>query len=534
MKAALFMMGLAVLTAWGQEDAPLTRLYDTGGQRRDAAATWKLVPEEQTNHTFTGDAVLVNDKLAVFFGKDALGPEVFSKTASGLQYRATLGYAAGGLRGGGKPAGTPVLRGQTAALKILENTSGGVMLDASYQEGGASPIRFRLTTGEAILEIRATDSAGFVEVRTQTRYVVVPDYFGDDLVYELPVSRNLALPAENLMLNLLEDGQAMVMTVWQSRAQEAWVLAGGDAGSTKVGKSGQGGASVHRIRCLKDKSIWCAFLESPGIWQTVQPPLKPDWKPPFPAKWRGNRISAQGVSDSWELEREPGPAQLQGAAAKPFLIYPLDRSAATPLTTVCPTDIMRNTLGVGPCQYILACEGMAAQGDPTPNSVMNWVEKQFEQKKDRKVADDIRERLEVMVRHVGEARGRIEGYAEFAGQLRKRLGTGADASGYPAILNDLDRFIAAGRAPVATSEQARQCAAAVSALIGKENSVADCKRLGAELRAIGAIQDGALARCRMAVRRLRQEGRGVTDDASPADPLTQEIQRLTEQILNTK
>ena len=41
----------------------------------------------------------------------------------------------------------------------------------------------------------------------------------------------------------------------------------------------------------------------------------------------------------------------------PVLIYPLTRLAETPIARYTPVDIMRNTLGVGPCQHLLDVEG---------------------------------------------------------------------------------------------------------------------------------------------------------------------------------
>src|SRR5205807_8359179 len=45
----------------------------------------------------------------------------------------------------------------------------------------------------------------------------------------------------------------------------------------------------------------------------------------------------------------------------PVLIYALNRLAETPVTSYTPVDIVRNTLGVGPCQYILDVEGQKQQ-----------------------------------------------------------------------------------------------------------------------------------------------------------------------------
>jgi len=427
----LLVAGLAL----GQDEQPITRLFD--GDRQ--------VPEDNLIHRFTGDAVLANDKLRVVISQAARRVEVHAKTATGLKHRAAIHHA-----------GTP---------KIIENNSSAVMVEAAG-------LRFRLTTGEAILELRANETLTNVTVQSNSRFVVVPDYFGDDVVYDTATARGLYLPAENFCLNLLDGGDAIMMTVWQSRNQDVWL----DANS-------------NRIRCLKGKSIWLAFLEAPGIWHTDASSVQP----PFPAKWR-------------ESQR---------------IVYPLDRDAATPLTVTCPTDVMRNTLGVGPCQYILACEGLAAQGDPTPNSVMTWVEKQFAQKKDKRTTDDIKERLHQMTEHVAHARSRIERYAEFAGQVRKL----SAADSFRSLIDDLDRSVTNG---LAAPDRVRQLANEVVALIGKENALAPCQRLGKQLRSIGAIQDGALARCRMAVRRLRQQSRTGTVSG------TAEVQRLAEQMLEVR
>jgi hypothetical protein len=385
-------------------------------------------------------------------------------------------------------------------------------------------LRLRITTGEAILEIRPDPAAGFVNVQSQARYVIVPDYFGDDMVFGVEDFHGLALPAENFCLHLIDGGDAIVMNVWQSSEQDAWIDAAG------TGKEGDLCSS--RIRCLKGKSIWLAFLESSGLWHAGQVSVKKDWKPPFPAKWRSSLVRENGVADSWDNERGPSPEQIAGTHRGPLIVYPIDRSSATPLTASCPTDVMRNTLGVGPCQYILACEGLGSQGDPTPNSVMNWVEKQFEQKKEKKAADDIKERLEQMAEHVAHARSRIDHYAEFAGQVRKRLRQPAHP--LQSIVDDLDRFVAAGLTPAASPDRARQLASDVSALIGQQNVLATCRRLGEELRSIGAVQDSALAKCRMAVRRLRQQGRTIVASQSAEAGLAQEIQGLAEQTLREK
>jgi len=552
---ALLIACLTVLPAFGQqEETPLTRLFDTGVASAEPLANdavakragWQLVPEDNVTHPFTGDAVLLNDKLAVVLRKQGRGAEVYSKTASGFQHRATIGHTESAdsrlsTLDSGLKAKDSALSTQHSGpdafnnLKIVENNSGAVMVEATFKGAPVRPItsaattgpamlRFRLTTGEAILEIRPAERAVSVSVQSVTRYVVVPDFFGDDLVFGAESFRGLGLPAENFCLHLLDGGDAIVMAVWQSSKQDVWI----DAASAEK----EGTLSSTRIGCLSGKSIWLAFLECPGIWRAGDVSDKSEG--PFPAKWRRSFVRENGVADSWDSDSAPSPEQIAGKHTGPLVVYPIDRSSSTPLTTVCPTDVMRNTLGVGPCQYILAVEGLAAEGDPTPNSVMNWVEKQFEQKKESKAADDIKERLDQMTRHVADARMRIARYGEFAGQARSLLAGKRGAEPFASIVVDLNRSVEAGMAPTASPERARQLATEVTALIGKENAAAECRRLGEQLRAIGATQDKALAKCRMAVRRLKQEGRTMAIVQPQDAGLAQDVQFMAEQMLQTK
>ncbi|MBI3878455.1 MAG: hypothetical protein HY301_00105 [Verrucomicrobia bacterium] len=507
----------------GEEETPFTRLFDTGTSSadslgNDALATragWHLVPEDKVDHPFSGDAVLLNDKLAVVLRRRGRDAEVYAKSSSGMKHRATVGKLA-----------MSSLKIEPLAFKISENTSGAVMIEAAPMNDGTAALRYRLTTGEAILEIRPVEATGSVQVLTKARHVVVPDYFGDDMIFGREAFRGLHIPAENFSLNLLDGGDAIVMSVWQSREQDVWL----DTASA----SNEPNLSATHIQCLQGKNIWLAFLESPGIWHAAGGPTLENWKPPFPAKWRCSFARENGVADSWDFEKGPRAEQTAGKHQGPLIVYPIDRSSATPLTATSPTDVMRNTLGVGPCQYILACEGLAAQGDPTPNSVMNWVEKQFEQKKEKKSADDIRERLEVMSEHVSHARTNLQRYAAFAGEMRKFLAGKPGADAFGPIVEDMERFVKSGTASEASPERARQLAAEVSALVGKANALAACQSLGERLRTLGAVQDGALAKCRMAVRRLKQQARTVAANQPPDAGLAQQVQQMAEQQLRNK
>jgi hypothetical protein len=71
-------------------------------------------------------------------------------------------------------------------------------------------------------------------------------------------------------------------------------------------------------------------------------------------------------------------------------------------------------------------------------------------------------------------------------------------------------------------------------LTGKDNNLEECRRLGRELRSIGAVQDSTLAKCRMAVRRLRTQARSISVNQLQDGESTKLIQRLADQMLQNK
>jgi len=512
---------LAAGQVCAQNGGPLTRLFDTvtpsdgpmPGEAVTSRTGWRLIPPGNVDHPFTGDAVLLNNRIAVVLRHGADRAEVYSRIADGATLRATLGHART------RSGAADVLK----AFGIVENAPSAVALAATLHGDDSARLGVRLTVGEAIIEIQPEVAGRFAEVRSQARYVVVPDYFGDDVVYPTDARSSLFLPAENLCMNLVDGGESIVMCVWEAPEQDAWLSAAG-AGPE------WGHCSLRISSCAMGKKVWLAVLESPGIWHSAQTDIEAEWTPPFPAKWRQSLARPGGAVGSWDLERGADREQSRSKDAEPCVVYPIDRSRATPLTVSCPTDVMRSTLGVGPCQYILAVEGLTSEDDAAPANVMAWIEKQFERKRDRRAADAIEERLGQMVRHIGRAQARIGRYAESAEQLRTALGSDAGPDELAAILDDLDAHVARGL-PAAPRQQARRLADRTLALIGQENALAACQPLGEQIRAIDSAQSRALAGCRMAIRRLRQAARTIGTRQPRVNRRTAELQRLAEDVL---
>lgn len=530
----LALLGVGPSAAAGDSEylpgTPFTYLFDTGSQSArplsaEAIAAkrgWALVPEDDTERAFQGDAVLLNDKLAVVLRRQGPGAEVYAQTAAGPKLRVVVMAA---------PSKAVAITG-IPAVRIVENSPGAVMVEADLHGDGPSgtcTAAYRLAAGQATLEMTGGPSADRFFAWSNARYVVVPDFFADDMVFspsacDLP---RFGLPAENFLLNLVDGGDSMLMCVWRSADQQAYAVATGEGPGRAIRGCEIGGGA--------DKTLWVAVFEQSGVWcdsitaQDDAPgPIPSDWTPPFDARWRVDFVRADGRTDS----RSFPEGRLSSG---PAIVYPLDRSPDTPLTALCPIDVLRNTLGVGPCQYVLQSEGLATDTNPTPASVMEWVEKQFAGNRDAESADEIRRRLNAMADHVAHVQARIDQYAAFSREIRALCESSGEDTEPLAIerltgvLDEMDQSLAALRDTTDAPASAKALASQIAGLIGKEGAPAACRRLGDEVRAVGAAQDRALSKCRMAVRWLKQQARMTAIRSPRTAKLARRIQARIEQ-----
>jgi len=544
------LLGVGPAAAAGDSEylpgTPFTYLFDTGSQSAHplsakaiaAKQGWALVPEDDTERAFQGDAVLLNDRLTVVLRRQGPGAEVYSQTADGPKLRAVVMSA---------PRKAVAITG-IPSLRIVENSPGAVMVEADFRprgQSGSCTVSYRLTTGQAMLEMTGGQAADRFFAWSNTRYVVVPDFFADDMVFsasacDLP---RFGLPAENFLLNLIDGGDCLLACVWRSAEQEAYAVATGDGAERAIRGCEIGGGA--------DRVLWVALLEQPDIWchRTIAEDDAPgsidlDWKRPFDARWRADFVRSDGGTDSRALPdvmlpsgRAESTSLVPGRPSGRVVVYPIDRSPDTPLTALCPIDVLRNTLGVGPCQYVLQSEGLASDANPTPASVMEWVEKQFAGDKDAESADEIRRRLDAMADHVAHVQARIDQYAAFSHQIRALCESNGENTEpavierFTEVLDEMDRSLAAFRdttdAPASATALARQ----IVRLIGEENALAECGRLGENVRRIGAAQDRTLSKCRMAVRWLEQQARMTAIRNPRAAELAREIRARAERFL---
>ena len=180
---ALLPWGLTAAAADYEPGTPSTYLFDTGkssagllpAAKLNPKAGWTLVPEDDLTHKFRGDAVVLNDRLAVVFRSAGAGAEVYGQTSAGAKYRVEISPRG---QSGRKPTAL-------SSLQILENGPAAVTLAASFATAGGSPcsLKYRITAGQMIVEVRPGQGIDRLAVLAETRYVVIPDFFGYDMVF---------------------------------------------------------------------------------------------------------------------------------------------------------------------------------------------------------------------------------------------------------------------------------------------------------------------------------------------------------------
>jgi hypothetical protein len=375
--------GLGTSRAADDEAATRTVLWDTrstgDGTGVDFAArkNWQRVSPDAAAKPLAGDVVIENERIAVVFCRRSAGPLLCPKPlpAEAKDIARLVAIA---------PGGQPAV--SLTGIEVRKQDEDEVVLDVSARTQGGQAIRmaYTLARGHVFVECKPIDSAAAIAVESATRFAVIPDFFGADMVFDArayPQPR-LAIPPENFVLNLLEGGNTIVMTVWPSGNQEAELVLAGAGEDRRI--------TATRITC-DSKSLYVAALHAPGIWlerRLREPYADQDialgWKKPFQARWRAN-FCRQRRSDSWDFQdrRENAWMYLYGPIVWPcwfsdesgfvrlsrkflqvkgpmdlVLVYPSDRKKDTPLTAFTPVDVVRETLGTGPCEYVLDREGL--------------------------------------------------------------------------------------------------------------------------------------------------------------------------------
>ncbi len=534
----------------------------------DGRKGWEAVRPGTGTQTFRGDAVVENDRIIASFSRGGGGPAVRPKPAPGDRVRLVP------ISPGGEPAAT------LSQLAVRKNTEDEVALEVTSRTQGGQDVRvaYSLARGRAFVECKPLQNAARLRVEAASRFAVLPDFFGADMVFDPRAypQPKLIIPSENFVLNLLEGGKTIAMGVWPAGNQEAELALTGTNESRRVGAT---------EIAFDGKSVYVALLHAPGIWhehRLPQPAADRDialnWKRPFQAKWRAN-LCAQRRSDSWDFhdhketawmyryqemfwpcwfDRDDGFVRLSkrfleaNGPIESVLVYPSDRKRETPLAVLTPVDIVRDALGVGPCEYVLDREGL--QGRSANTGRKNFgrgvcdtttpIEYFFilglearESALIGHLVDDILADNRAINARVLEFRAFRKELAALCATLRR------EAAGNSPLLDEAEKCAREAEAyyqeklpTIKNPARAAQVGQRIRELAARHDpeNLGECKTLTYELRDIAGTQHHMIGDYRVMVKRLRQQAAIHGAEDSSAAKMAERIRKLAAQILRKK
>jgi len=565
-------------------------VWDTGRPSAEALAPaalagkndWTVLVPGGTVDSFKGDSVLSNGRVAAVLRKQDSAVEVHAVKPGGAVARLWLRLLT--------TAGEPVARLERVAL--VENTRGGACLEATFQTAKGTRVggKFRIRRGDVSVQIEPGTGAGKLRVECPGRFGVLPDFFADDITIDATrLSLDAVdLPSENFVLHLTGEGDAIAMCVFENRQQDVKVTLSGE-GSRRVITGSEIG--------FEGKKIWVALMEAPKIWHTCE--LKPtdtgkviplDWRMPFLAQWRVDFTQPNDLTDSWEMllqETDGGYVKpswlgsgeerisrdrsrwntvlgnypypcwsdpdrrgylqpLKGKVLKfqgSVVVYPINRVKQTPLDVYTVVDVMRNTLGVGPCEHILDLEGQKSeykgQATCSVRDILTPIYQNNRQKQQRAEIDRTLDDGLTFVKHI---RSRITRYVEFGKKMRQYLAEQRKAhpelAGFIGemdnLIREIDDRVAARAAKIKTPEHVARMNEDFRKRVLDYDGPDALKRCQAYTQAlveIGDNQDELSGECRWVIKTLRQRA-GILMALDPrVAPIASEIRARTQEVL---
>ena len=527
-------------------------------------------------YLFKGDAVVENARLAAVFRSTKGQVEVYLKEeaaspAGGTGPKAQLGRKVVELA----PLQTKAQAATLSRLDIVRNRGDETALEVTFSAKGCPDATGVFGFGKReIVELRPAANMKGLSVGSAIAHVIAPSFIGDDLILspaEYPSAETLRVPAENLLLGLVEGEQSQLVMTWPKGRQHV---------ALRLGAEQKGKPLVQSIDFDNDgQSLYLAVQGAPGIWhKEALPPsylekeVPVQWKRPFQARWK-TQLWEAGVRTTFAFRQGKGqiwrgvagsynyPVWFDGDAAfyhlskkvppqGESLVYFLE-GQDTPLGVWTPVDIMQATLGRQVCEPILDIAGRKLRTHHRRGAdgvrractcgCTEAIQGVFEAGQEAAKRDYIEGALGDMVFFVRRHVERIEQYTRFAEDmiqfLEARESESPDLKPFLQGLEQAARLIPQEYAvqkenmkSLGYADELTRQSLALAARKGTNNLPAYMELLNA-WRGMGGAQDYVLAQCHTLTRKLCQQAGYDSVTQPKADGLAEEIRNRCRQCL---
>ena len=550
-----------------EDAAEAIRLFDTtafsstalAGEAVAKQTGWTEIAGGRNDVALKGDLCAANRFLALVLRKGARGPECYYRLGDQMAKGPVL-VAVG--TGGDKTR-------TVDSFKVVENTPRKIVLEANAttEAGGKLVARYAIRRNQPIIEAQSGNGTEGILVGARAKYAILPDPFCGDLLVSASDAQGarLRFPSEHMLVELLEERNAIVMSVWRSAEQRVNLELDG-SGESRAIASAEIGFSKE-----KGPSVWVAVLAAPGIWhERRQGDLDPvkdtklDWKVPFRALWRADYRRTDGLTDSWkcpirkdkshyegvgfELRKArtiwtsargsfayppciegdtcflrktkfDGTPDIQYDDNRPAVIYPFRTLDGSPADAFGALDVLSAALEGTPEASIpdgLKIQSVERDKWPATCAVTGEYEKMFDAGEEKAKKKLLLERLEEMNNFVLGIRSRMNEFLDWGRKTRAWMAEArAGKPALAALAAEFDDSLAQFGKIYERHKLDERTPAAARLLIDKviplidsnedrEKKTEKIKQIGRDTRTVGGNQDAAIGEFRMFTKRLRQ------------------------------
>jgi hypothetical protein len=243
----------------------------------DWSAKTEWSPVNGRSHTFTGSPVFQARHLAGAVRNVDGGLTLYAIQGQTLKARATV-------------VPSPPFKVATCALVRSRDRSG---IRVASEQGDRSYTAW--ITPRGLVSIEASQTPRFVVRDCRLRYGLLPSFVGTDIRYSppsFPDSKEIDIPSTQWFVGLVDGGDSMLVTAWDSDSQ-----------AVSLGLSGEGqDRMIDSFSIATDKAGFSlSFVEHLGLWR--QERLQEEWlgeytpiawEQPFPARWMGDFFVSPG------------------------------------------------------------------------------------------------------------------------------------------------------------------------------------------------------------------------------------------------
>jgi hypothetical protein len=586
-------------------DAPGEAIAALSAKALSQKSGWLLLKEDDTTHRFSGCPVFLNDKVVAVLDKDSADVSLYSRQTQGLKLCARLQpLASDGARLKRTSLAVKANTASSASLQVALQSRGGKPCDVTYELNIGEPfIKTTATAGVAKLRVRApcrfavmpdffgddilVDAAALSVGRAELpseNFLLHMMHGGEAILMTVAASRDNDV---GIALSKSAPRRIVSSDISYGKKPHVWVaiLAGNGIWHERTIAPADAGKVLKLDWKMPFTALWRVdwtaadkltdswqmllqhpegkyvmqgwFGENASSGQSFGPEFGPrDWNKPGRKRW--NPVLGAFAYPCWIDRDRQGCLQPltkrryveRGEVynfAGPAIVYPIDRVKVapfrTPIEKLTVVDLVRMTLGVGPCRYILDLEGQKrnSKGVATcyARDVINAIYKEGTQLQN---GPAIEKQLSAALAFIRNVRERIDDYVEFGRKMQAYLEQ--QKRRHPkhakfldemlSITRRIDEFFQSRKAGIYTPEYAERAARDFRRELLKYTGEDAYKKCSTHMRTftgIGGKQDGLVASHRMIVKVLRQRS-GIAMAMNPElKGIATEIRVRTQKVL---